>query len=128
MKGYELFERYFNGLSEKQKEKALGNIFDVEFVSLAFVSFRKGIFDKLLIRMFSNGIFYQYLFVFGMGSDKVFILEKSKKLVSYVIFTECYSFLDDNVNLDEYPFFSFVKILLTDDYCTFCHLFDSMIL
>ena len=126
MKGYKMFYELFNQLNENDKYIFLRNVFSFQNVSLFTTTFRNDSFnDKLIIRLFSNNIFYQYTFVMGKtDSSDAFILKEGDRFVYYVIFTDLYR----NIILGKYPFDSFVRMLLSDDYHQFNCLFHSFLL
>ena len=99
MKGYKMFYELFNQLNENDKYIFLRNVFSFQNVSLFTTTFRNDSFnDKLIIRLFSNNIFYQYTFVMGKtDSSDAFILKEGERFVYYVIFTD---FRDDSNFLD----------------------------
>lgn len=107
MNGYQIFNNFFSCLDEKDKIKILEGIFSIQNFSLYSISVRD---NKLLFRIYSNNIFYQFAFVFDENNDKkAFFKSIGPRFVQYTIYPFYY--------LDSfgYPYSSFVKVLLSSD-------------
>lgn len=60
MFGLLIFSYVVMNISEKCRNKVLGSIFEIGNVSVSDVSLRD---DNIMFRLFSNGVFYQFIFV-----------------------------------------------------------------
>lgn len=80
MLGFLIFQQVYLNLGEDCRNKVLGNIFDIDNVSVSCVFLRD---DTVIFRLFSGGVFYQFFFIFEIGENQVF---NSDKIVNCVTF------------------------------------------
>lgn len=90
MFGFLIFYNICLNLGDKCRDRLLGRIFDISDVAVSSVSI---IDNRFIIKLFSVGVFYQYVIVVGSGADRVY---KDVKIVDYVIFTEGNEFFKFN--------------------------------
>ena len=104
MVGYRIFIKLFWDLDECDRVKFLSNIFEIEDISLYSVCDRE---NRVLFRIYSRDIFYQFTFVFDdTGDGKAFSYVSGKRFVQYVIYPLCYDSFS-------YPYSSLVRIFLS---------------
>ena len=80
MFGFLIFQQVYFNLGEGCRNKVLGNVFGIDNVSVSGVFLRD---DKAIFRLFSEGVFYQFYFIFEFGENRVF---NSNKIVNCVTF------------------------------------------
>ena len=80
MFGLVIFYNVFVNLGEVCQNRILGNIFSINNVSVASVVIGE---DSIIFKLFSNGIFYQYIFLLKNGENNII---KDERIVYYKIF------------------------------------------
>lgn len=88
MIGTKLFQFVFSNLGEECRRKILRNIFEIQDVSIADISFRE---DKVIFRFFSDDVFYQFIFIFGNSNNKFISVSSSNRLFNCLVFVNMYS-------------------------------------
>lgn len=73
MFGLVLFKNIYFNLSERSRNKILGNIFKINNVSVSDLIVNE---NRCFIRMFSNNVFYNYLLIMGTGKNSVVYNER----------------------------------------------------
>lgn len=86
MFGLSIFSLVAMNLSEKCRNRILGNIFEIRNVSVSDISLRD---EQIIFRLYSEGVFYQFLFV-DYGDSTYFKLASTKDIVN------CIYFISDN--------------------------------
>lgn len=76
MFGFFVFEKVLANVGEKCRNKIIENIFGIEDVSVSDLIVGD---DRIVFRIFSRGVFYQYSFVIGVGENMV---ESSEGILS----------------------------------------------
>lgn len=113
MYGFLIFDNICLNLGKKCRDRLLGKVFGISEVLVSSVR----IVDKRIIfKLFSGGVFYQYVIVVGVGEDRIY---KDDKIVDCVIFTEGNVFLRFNAFIcrlfqcqEEYQVYRLVRELL----------------
>lgn len=86
MYGAIVFNNIFNNLGEKCRNKVLGNIFGLTNVSISNLVIRD---NSIIFRIFSDKVFYQYIFNFCYANDDYFIkVSCSKNIVNSIVFVD----------------------------------------
>ena len=106
MIGFKYFNDFFSKLSDKEKRKVLENIFSVHNILEYYIVVRN---SKLFFRIYANGIFYQFVFIFDYSKDGIFfdVKEKNRISCSYIYVLDYLNSSDTSV-----LYSSFVNILL----------------
>lgn len=94
-------DMYFN-LEENCRNRVLGNIFNINNVSVSDILIRE---DKVIFRMFSINVFYQYIFLFCKGEN---IDACSGKINNHIIYI-------DNCKKEDFNGFIYQLIRLKDE-------------
>ena len=95
MFGFLIFYNIYLNLSCEGKNKILGNVFGVGDVSITDFIIKN---DRVIIRMFSKNVFYQYVFEFDEGicniifddrivKGKIFVLDESCREFNFFIYS-----------------------------------------
>lgn len=84
MLGILIFEQVFLNLGEECRNRVLGNIFGITDVSVSDIFIKD---DEIVFRLFSKGVFYQYIFKFGNGDNELF---RSQRIINRLIFISNY--------------------------------------
>lgn len=113
MFGILIFQQVFINLGEKCRNRVLGNIFGICNVSVSDISIRG---NKVLFRLFSETVFYQFVFLLDQKEgDYFFKVSSSKNIVHSVISLSNY---DDNFIYqlfrccDEYQVYQLMRLFL----------------
>lgn len=120
MFGILLFRSIIFNLGEECRRKILRNIFEIQDVSISDIGVRE---DRIIFRIFSDDVFYQYIFILGDKNNSKFVsISSSKRIFNCLIFIEGYSDLNtrDYFEIliqifqcqDEYQVYQLVKLLL----------------
>lgn len=89
MQMFSFFYKYWFMLDEQSRNKILGNIFNVANVSASNIILCD---DRINFKLFSGGVFYNYLFVLGDGDN---IYEVGDRVVVCHIFLGTSKVVDD---------------------------------
>ena len=107
------FENIYLNLGDNCRNKILGNIFDITNVSVSNFIVED---NKIIFRIFANGIFYQYVFILGIGVNEII---NGNKVICHKIFIYNENMLDVNKSIyyliqcqDEYQVYQLVKQFL----------------
>ena len=110
MYGFLIFGNICLNLSDECRDRVLGNIFGVSDVSVSSVLVKD---KKIIFKLFSRDVFYQYVIVVGNGEDKFYCDER---IINCVIFTDGDKFNDFNDFIyrlfhcqDEYQVYQLVR-------------------
>lgn len=118
MYGVLKFQNLYLNLSESCRNKILGNIFGITDVSIVDFNVRK---RNVIFRVFSQGVFYQYVFDFNDEYRDSFInVTCSKGIVCYFISVRLWDNQFDLLSLlieifkcqDEYQIYQLMRLLL----------------
>ena len=93
MFGFKVFYNLFINLNIVYQNKVIGNIFSVENVSVSSVSLLK---NGISFKLFSNDVFYNYVFIIGSGNSYKDI---EKRIVKEFIYIN-----DIGLDMDNYDF------------------------
>lgn len=90
MYGVIVFNSFFNNIGEKCRNKLLGNIFGIVDVTVSDLVLKN---NCVIFRIFSNGVFYQYIFDLSNNNFDYFIKVScndniSDKIISIDEFSE----------------------------------------
>lgn len=113
MLGFIVFYSMWFNLGNNCRNKILGNIFDINSVSVSDVKF----VDQILIfKMFSCGVFYHYSFILGIGINEI---KDCGRIVEKIIFIDDKECQVDNEFIyrlvrcfDEYQVYQLLKEFL----------------
>lgn len=96
MFGFDVFKKWFNCLDEKRKLEILGDIFEIENVSV--YSFYR-LDDKIIFHLYAENVFYQIIFCYEekLGNKVKVEVNRGSRFVVYRIrmgyeFLENYEF------------------------------------
>ena len=89
MLGFQIFHNIYLNLSLKGKNSFLGNIFGVDDVSVSDFLIGK---NKVIIRLFSQNVFYQFVFSFDDGQSVVIVDGRIVKGKIFVLDDSCKDF------------------------------------
>lgn len=81
MLGFLVFKDVYFNLGEECRNKILGNMFSIGGVSISDMIIRN---KKIIFRLFSNGVFYQYIFVLEVGESKLLYGNKTVDCIMFV--------------------------------------------
>ena len=93
MFGLLIFSYVVMNLSEKCRNKVLGNIFEIGNVSVSDVSVRD---NNVIFRLFSNGVFYQFIFVNYNCGNVCVKVASTKDIVNCLFFISNDYFSEDD--------------------------------
>ena len=80
MFGFIVFKSIYDNLGELCQNKILGNIFNIDNVTVSSFNI---INERIVFKLFGDGIFYQYVFKLDVGENK---LECNNNIFSCEIF------------------------------------------
>lgn len=119
MFGLLVFSSVVMNVSEKCRNRILGNIFGVSNVSVSDVSLRD---EQIIFRLFSEGVFYQFLFLNYSDNNAYFKVASTKDIVNCLFFisNNYFSDVDCNISLvmkiiccqDELKIYQLMRLLL----------------
>lgn len=110
-----VFYNIFNNLGEKCRNKILGNIFGFTNVSVNDLVIRD---SNIIFRIFSDDVFYQYIFDFSDTNNCSFInVSCSRDIVNSVVFVnKCSEEIELLIKIfkcqDEYQIYQLMRKLL----------------
>ena len=120
MFGILIFQQVFMNLGENCRNRVLGNIFDICNVSISSVSVRE---EEVIFRVFSEGVFYQFVFLLeGRNKGSFFKVCSGRNIVHSLILLSDYK--DNNKNdfiyqlielfrgQDEYQIYQIMRLFL----------------
>ena len=81
MFGFKIFYNLFINLNIVYQNKVIGNIFSIENVSVSSVSLLK---NGISFKLFSNDVFYNYVFIVGSGNSCKTMEERIVKEIIYI--------------------------------------------
>ena len=90
MLGILIFQQVYFNLKNDCRNKVLGNIFGVDNVSISGIFIRG---DVVIFRLFSDGVFYQYIFLFEDGKNQVSSTSRIVNCTMYLNDKESNSFI-----------------------------------
>jgi len=62
MFGYDAFKNFFDSLDDGAKKRILGEMFDLENISVYSIEKREN--DEIIFRIYAGNVFYQYIFTY----------------------------------------------------------------
>lgn len=84
MYGFLIFNDFLNSIGERCRNKLLGNIFDLVDVTVSDLVLRN---NCVIFRLFSDGVFYQYVFDLNNNNCDYFIrVSCDKNIIDKVIY------------------------------------------
>ena len=89
MLGFQIFHNIYLNLSLKGKNSFLGNVFGVDDVSVSDFLIME---SKVIIRLFSQNVFYQFVFLFDDGQSVVTVDDRIVKGKIFVLDDSCKDF------------------------------------
>ena len=89
MFGFLIFYNIYLNLSCEGKNKIIGNIFEIDNVSITDFIIEN---DRVIIRMFSKNVFYQYAFQFDEGICNIMFDDRIVKGKIFVLDESCRDF------------------------------------
>lgn len=120
MFGALIFQQVFMNLKEDCRNKVLGNIFGICNVSVSNISVRE---EEVIFRFFSDGVFYQFVFLLeGRNKGSFFRVSSGQDIVQSLIILSDYRYGNESdfiyqlVELfrcqDEYQIYQIMKLFL----------------
>lgn len=82
MYGFLIFSNLCLNLSEECRDRLLGNIFGISAVAVSSVRLED---KRIIFKLFSHGVFYQYVIVMGTGKDEFY---RDERIINCMIFTD----------------------------------------
>ena len=84
-----IFYNIYLNLSCEGKNKIIGNIFEIDDVSITDFIIEN---ERVIIRMFSKNVFYQYVFEFDEGICNIMFDDRIVKVKIFVLDESCRDF------------------------------------
>lgn len=81
MFGFLVFYNIYFNLGEECRNRVLGNIFDIANVSISDVIVEN---NRVIIRLFSDGVFYQYIFMSEGENNKLLCINRVVDRVTFI--------------------------------------------
>ena len=105
MIGFKYFNEIFSNLSDENKKNILEKIFSIHNI-IEYYYFKR---DDLVFRIYADGVFYQFVFIFGNSKSSVFFQKKEEYRITCV-----YIYVFDYLNnRDNVSYRLFASILLS---------------
>lgn len=82
MVNFLIFKNIYFNLGDDCRNKILGNIFKIDNVSISSIIVDN---DKIIFRIFGGAVFYQYVFILGIGVNEVV---NNNQIINYKVFVD----------------------------------------